>query len=123
MKRERGEQGSVLVDALVAIGVMAVALTAAAQVMSDASRRMAAAEESRLALMEARSRLAEVGGDIPLQVGVVSGDDEGLFWRVEIEPAPGLSNQAGRLLDVTVNVADARGRGHAALSSRRFAGV
>lgn len=111
-----------LIDALVAIAIMAVMLVLTARVVSDGGRRTAAARGSALALMEARSRLAEVGADIPLQSGETSGDDAGLAWHVLVLPAQTLSGKSGRAYDVTVQVAAGRDGGGATLRSRLYDG-
>ena len=83
------DQGSVLVDTLVAIAIMSLTLVLAAHAVGDGARRTRAAEASGLETLEARSRMAEVGADIPLQPGRDSGEDGALDWQVEIAPAPG----------------------------------
>ena len=115
------ERGSVLIDALVAIGVMTVTLVMAAQTLGDGARRTAAGERSRLALLEARSRLAEVGGDIPLVVGDAQGVDGDMVWRVDIAPGPPTGGAAGvGLLQVTVAVSDRGGPELATLRTLRL---
>ena len=106
MSRPDAERGSVLVDALVAIGIMTLALGMGAEAIGAGARRTGASEQSRLATLEARSRLAEVGADIPLAPGRTNGGDGILAWSVEIEPAGG----AAGLLSVHVAVS-APGRG------------
>ncbi len=99
-----------LVDALVAIAIMAVILTFAAQAAGDGARRTAASERSRLAVMEARSRLAEVGADIPLSPGRASGEGGDLVWLVDIAPADAVtSGLTGGLLAVVVTVKARKG--------------
>lgn len=112
-----------LVDALVAMALLTLTLAFAAQAVGDGARRTAAAERSRLAALEAQSRLDEVGGDIPLQVGRDEGQDAGLTWRVDISPAAGLASAQGRLLDVAVQVYAPGGGLLATLRSRRMGGA
>lgn len=104
------DDGSVLIDALTAIGIMTLALAIGAQVIAQGARRTHASEQSRLATLEARSRLAEVGADIALVPGRVSGQDGDLVWNVDIEPDGG----GAGLLKVHVVVG---APGHAALAS------
>jgi hypothetical protein len=115
------DRGSVLVDALVAIGVMAVALTLGAEAVGDGARRTAEGERSRLATLEARSRLAEVGADIPLSAGRASGEDGALVWSVDIEPASG-GDSATPLMAISVSVRDTNGAVLATLQSLRAGG-
>ncbi len=117
------ERGSVLVDALVAIGVMTVTLALAAQVVGEGARRTGAVERSRLAALEARSRLAEVGGDIALAPGRSSGTDDDLVWTVDIAPRPAAAAaRSGPLLDISVTVGGPDGPPLATLRSVRVAG-
>ena len=117
------DQGSVLVDALVAIGVIGIALAFAGETVGGSALRTAAGERSRLAGLEARSRMAEVGADIPLTPGQASGEDGDLTWSVDIAPAPGASGQAGSLMTVTVTVAARDGRPLVTLKSLRLGGT
>lgn len=116
----RADAGSVLVETMVAAAIMAVVLGAACQGLGDGARRVASAERARLAWLEARSRLDEVGADIPLAPGASSGQDGELDWRVRIDPAPGGALTNGRLLSVAVDVSQ-DGRPLASLSSLRLA--
>ncbi|WP_174300550.1 hypothetical protein [Caulobacter sp. S45] len=122
MRRPASDAGSVLVDTLVAIGIMALTLGFTAQAVGDSARRTRAAELNRLETLEARSRLAEVGADIPLQPGRESGQDGALVWRVDIAAGSGLASQSGRLMDVTVSVSMGSGAA-VTLHSQRFVGV
>ncbi len=118
--RRAHEAGSVLVEALVALAIVAVTLTVACQAVGQGARRTAAVETSRLAMLEARSRLEEVGADIPLAPGESSGQDVGLLWRVVVTPAQGSGAANGRLMDVVVT-AERDGREAARLHSLRWA--
>ncbi len=121
MKRSGArEDGSVLVEAMVAAAIMAMTLAVAYRAIGDGALRTGAAEHSRLALLEARSRLAEVGGDIALAPGESSGLDGDLAWRVEVLPAPSTSG-SGRLLAIAVEVGPPQGRILVSLHSLRFA--
>jgi hypothetical protein len=102
----RGDAGSVLVDALVAVSIMAITVALAGTAVGDGALRSRAAEQARLAQLEARSRLDEVGGDIPLTVGQASGVDGEIAWSVDITPGEGGD---GRLLHVSA-AAGPRGR-------------
>ena len=112
-----------LVDALVAIGILGLTLAFAADAVGDGARRTRAAELSRLAVLEARSRLAEVGGDIPLQAGRDTGEDAGLEWQVDVAPASGFAGKVGRLMEVTVQVSAPGRPALATLHSQRLAGA
>ena len=118
--RARKDAGSLLVDALVAIAIMPVILTFAAQAAGEGARRTAAGERSRLAVLEAQSRLAEVGADIPLSPGRASGEDGDLVWLVDIAPADAVaSGLTGGLLVVVVTIKARDGPELATLRSLR----
>jgi len=105
-RRAVADQGSILVDALVAIGVIGITLAFAAETVGGSALRTGAGERTRLAGLEARSRMAEVGGDIPLSPGQAGGEDGDLVWAVEIAPAASADTTHGAsLMDVTVTVA------------------
>ena len=125
MTRSTGEdRGSVLVDALVAIGIIAISLAFASQAVGDGALRTRAGERTRMAELEARSRMAEVGGDIPLSPGRAAGEDGPLIWSVEITPAAeALSDvHVASLLAVTVTVAEPNGPHLVSLRSLRIGG-
>jgi hypothetical protein len=119
-KRIGGEAGSVLVEAMVACAILAMTLALACRAVGDGAHRTGGAERSRLAMLEARSRLDEVGADIALAPGVSSGEDGELVWRVEIAPADSSGAANGRLMDVRVGV-EQGGRQVVSLHSLRLA--
>jgi hypothetical protein len=125
MKRLGGQdKGSVLVDALVAIGVMTLTMVFAAETVGAGALRTRAGERSRMADLEARSRMAEVGGDIPLVPGSASGEDDDMVWTVDVAPAaPAVAGEAAPLLEVTVTVAGSDGARLARLHSLRVGGA
>ncbi len=93
-----------LVEAIVAVAIMTSVLAVACRTVGDSAHRVAAVDRARLARLEARSRLDEVGADIALAPGVSGGRDAGFDWRVEITPAEGVAAANGRLMDVSVDV-------------------
>ncbi len=105
---------------MVAAGVMAMTLAVAYRAAGDGALRTAAAERSRLAVLEAESRMAEVGGDVALAPGESSGIDGDLAWRIQVSPAP-QQGGAGRLMAVSVEVGPREGRPLVTLRSLRFA--
>jgi len=105
--RQQSDSGSVLIDALVAIGVIAITLAFAAQAVGDGALRTRAGEEARMAMLEARSRLAEVGGDLPLADGRAGGVDGDLIWTVDIETQSAPTLDGGvPLMAIKVTVGD-----------------
>jgi len=118
------EAGSILIDALVAIGVIAITLAFAAEAVGDGALRTRAGEEVRMAELEARSRLAEVGGDLPLVEGRAQGVDGDLIWTVDIMPesSPTLDGGAA-LMAVKVTVGDRARPNIVSIRSLRAAGA
>ena len=110
-----------MVEAMVAVAIMAMTLAVAYRATGDGAIRTGAAERSRLAVLEAQSRLAEVGGDIALAPGESSGVDGDLAWRVEVSPAPSAPGGSGRLMAVLVEVGPSQGRTLVSLRSLRLA--
>lgn len=86
MKRTGRQRGFTLLEALVAFAIMAVAFTALLQAFGTGLGGLDRAERQALAALQARSKLAEVGILIPLEVGRSEGElPEGGRWSVEIE--------------------------------------
>ncbi len=110
-----------LVEAMVAAAIMAMTLAVAYRATGDGALRTAAAERSRLAVLEAQSRLAEVGGDIALAPGESGGVDGDLAWRVEVSPAASGPGGSGRLMAVSVEVGPPQSRTLVSLHSLRLA--
>ena len=102
------DAGSVLVEAMVAVAVIAMMLAVTYRAVGDSVLRSRAAETSRTAAMIAQSRLAAVGAEIPLAPGATTGVDGDFTWRVDIEPAPEDPSTMGHLLSVTARVRDGK---------------
>ena len=104
--RRVSESGSALIEAVVAVAIVAMMLAVTYRSVGDSVLRARAAEASRTAMMVAQSRLALVGSEIPLQPGETTGVDGGYSWRVEIAPAEAGPSAVGQLLSVTASVRD-----------------
>jgi hypothetical protein len=107
--RREKDAGSVLVEAMVAVAVIAMMLAVTYRAVGESVLRARAAEASRAAVMIAQSRLAMVGAEIPLSPGQTAGVDGDFTWRVAIEPAPEDASSMGRLMTVTAAVRDRAG--------------
>ena len=105
----RSEAGSALVEALVAVALVALVLAFAYRSMGEGALRSRAAEASRMATLIAQSRLAAVGADIPLAAGDTQGLDGEFLWRVEVRPDVREASPAGQLYEVTAAVRDRKG--------------
>jgi hypothetical protein len=120
------QSGSALVEAMVAVAVIAMMLAVTYRAVGESVLRARAAEAGRTAALIAQSRLAMVGSEIPLSPGETTGVDAGFAWRVFIEPADQDSSAMGQLLSVTASVrrpdhAGGRGADLAVLHSQRLA--
>jgi general secretion pathway protein I len=104
--RQTTEQGSVLVEAMVAVAVIAMMLAVTYRAVGDSVLRSRAAEASRTAMMIAQSRLATVGSEIPLEPGETTGVDGDFAWRIRIAPETEDPSTMGHLLSVTASVRD-----------------
>ena len=110
MRRRRDNPtsgGFTLLEILVALVIFALAFGVLAQIMQTGFRQSTVARSLAGATELARSELARVGIDAPLQVGAAEGESEdGLRWQTEIElvSAPG-EDQSLALYQVQVTVA------------------
>lgn len=98
------EAGSVLVEAMVAVAIIAMMLAVTYRAVGESVLRARAAEAGRTAALIAQSRLAMVGAEIPLRPGETAGVDGEFVWRVRIEAAPAEASVMGPLLSVTASV-------------------
>jgi hypothetical protein len=100
---ERRDGGSALVEAMVAVAVIAMMLAVTYRAVGASVLNARAAEASRIAALIAQSRLALVGAEIPLSPGETTGVDGDFAWQVRIEPEPAEPSIAGPLLSVTAS--------------------
>lgn len=114
------ERGSVFAEAMVAVVVLALVTAVGFRSLAQSARAAKAAEEVRVATLIARSRLASVGGDIPLETGVTEGDESGFHWRVTLTDSPAALSASGSLLRAEVVVSDPQGRPRASLATLRL---
>ncbi len=121
MSPRRRDAGSALVEAMVAVAIVAMMLAVAYRAVGESVLRSRAAEASRTAAMIAQSRLAMVGADIPLTPGESTGVDGDFTWRVEIDPTEEDASAMGHLLAVTASVRGPRGADRAVLRTLRLA--
>ena len=109
-KRHRSDGGFTLLEVLIAFAILAVALTALIQAFSQGIHGSRVAEERAIAIMLARSKLAEVGKSIPLEESEHADKfKDGFGWRLIIvaldSSEVGLGdNTAVQLFNVAVTV-------------------
>ena len=102
----RPDGGAVFVEALVAAAIVAMILAATLRVISDGAVRERMTENRRMALLVAKSELAAVGAEIPLEPGESAGFAGNLVWRADVSPydGAGAPNSAGALMKVRMSV-------------------
>lgn len=107
-----GEDGSVLLEALVSTAVVAGVLAAMFAAIGQWDQQHRQIDARRTALMIARSQLAAVGSALPLTPGQVQGVEGDFVWSVRVEPGEANaldSGLAGSASTVTVAVRSAAG--------------
>jgi hypothetical protein len=119
--RRAADAGSVLVEAMVAVAVIAMMLAVTYRATGDSVLRARAAEASRAAILVAQSRIASVGAEIALTPGETTGVDGAYAWRVEVAPAAEDASATGRLMSVAAEVRDRNGALRARLRTLRLA--
>ncbi|AYV48142.1 hypothetical protein CFHF_23770 [Caulobacter flavus] len=108
--RSAREDGSVLIESLIAASLVAAILLAAFQVLSDSVHRREKVQDQRQAVAIARSRLAAVGSALPATPGRIEGVEAGYLWAVAVEACPDEQrSDAGLLRCVSVTVRRAAG--------------
>jgi general secretion pathway protein I len=87
IERPDGEAGFTVVEIVVALTILALALGVLLNVMSNSVRQTGRAETIAEAGSLAQSLLAEIGRELPLRNGQMTGQsDHGFRWRVQIDP-------------------------------------
>ena len=98
------------IESLVATAIVAMILVATLRVVADGAAHTREVEDRRLALLVARSELAAVGAEIPLEAGENGGVSGDMLWSVRIDPyndlagSGSLDSTAGQLWQVRVAV-------------------
>jgi general secretion pathway protein I len=97
--------GFTLLEVLIALVIFALAFGVLAQIFQTGLRQSATAEVTTAATLLARSQLARVGVELPLEAGELDGETEdGLRWQTVIQEAepPTEEGLASYLVEVTV---------------------
>ena len=105
----RDETGSVFIETVVALALLAAVLAGTFQVLADSAARRHEIAARREALMVARSALETVGSATPYRFGATDGVDGQIMWRIQMQPCSTDRSGAGALYCVTVSAGDARG--------------
>ncbi len=108
---KRRENGSVLIEAMVAAAVVALMLGAMYRSISNGAMSDRAVTEKRMALLVAQSEMDAVGTALPISPGSTGGAEGPFVWRVDIQPyvaSQGASN-AGPLYEVAISVREKAG--------------
>jgi general secretion pathway protein I len=81
----RHAPGFTLLEVLVALIVFALVFGILAQILRTGLRQSATAETTATATLLARSQLARVGTELPIEAGEIEGEADGMRWRTAIE--------------------------------------
>ena len=81
----RRPAGFTLLEVLVALLVFALVFGILAQILRTGLRQSATAETAATATLLARSQLARVGTELPIEAGDIEGEADGMRWRTAIE--------------------------------------
>ena len=103
--RRLAPTGFTLLEILVALVCFALVFAVLAQIMRTGLRQSASAETTTMASLVARSQLARVGAELPLEIGEIEGEVDGMRWRTTIQLAEGPSEDveiSAYRVDVTV---------------------
>jgi type II secretory pathway pseudopilin PulG len=117
---KRSSEGFALVEAVVALGIVAAILGVTFQTIAMARGAIAAAEVRRAAMLEAQSLTAQLGATIPLVPGTSSGQSDRLHWHIDTN-AVGTREIQAPLMHSVVTVTDERDHVLARLETLRLA--
>jgi type II secretory pathway pseudopilin PulG len=99
------EDGSILIESIVALAILSLTLTASLSSFADGIRRLQQAEKRVLVLAEARNLIAQASGADFLAGGVAEGEDGlGLRWRLTVEEKQGGAAGRARLFFISAAV-------------------
>lgn len=85
--RRARARGFTLLEVLVALICFAMVFGVLAQIMRTGLRQAASADGTMMASLLARSQLARVGVELPLAIGEVEGETDGMRWRTTVRLA------------------------------------
>lgn len=81
------EQGFSLIEVLVSLTIVGISMVVLLQIFSGGLHRMVRSDETFRASVFARSLEARIGRDLPLQTGLLRGEnDQGFKWDIDIFP-------------------------------------
>lgn len=83
-----GTRGFSLVEVLVAFAILALSLAALHRSFGLSLLGQNRSSAAMQALAEARSLMARAGNDIPLAATTLAGGDDGIRWRISMQPLP-----------------------------------
>ncbi len=98
------DRGSIIIETIIALAIVAMILATCYEVVGDGARRERRARDMRMAVLTARSQLAAVGTTIPLD-GTTAGIDGAIDWWVEVRASGDEPGAAGVPVLVTVSAA------------------
>jgi hypothetical protein len=82
----RPDAGEIFMESVIAAAVVALIMVAMFRVITDAAMHTRMNEQRRVALLVAKSELAEVGSEIPIASGANAGVSGDMAWSVQVSP-------------------------------------
>jgi general secretion pathway protein I len=119
----RRPTGFTLLEVLVVLLVFALVFGILAQILRTGLRQSATAETTATATLLARSQLARVGTELPIEAGEIEGEADGMRWRTAIElvrSAPEETELAAYQVRVTVAWGDDQAAQEVTLTTLRI---
>ncbi len=86
LRTPRPDAGEIFMESVVAAAVVAMIMVAMFRVVADAAIHSRMNEQRRVALLVAKSELAEVGSEIPIASGDTEGVSGDMAWSVQVSP-------------------------------------
>lgn len=117
------DAGTIFLETLVAAAIISLMLGTYFTITAQSARQVSKVEQRRMEYMVAQSRLARAGIETPLEIGTVSGIEQGYAWQVSVQPYADTraESAAGRLVRVSATVkSGTQSKGGATLRTLRL---
>ena len=102
---KRRDSGFSLLEVLVAFAILALTMGVLMNIFSGGLRNLGQGESYTIAMLDAQSKLAELGVSIPLQIGKQGGQIDSTYrWEATITPLRTVPDLAVALYSIHVDV-------------------
>jgi general secretion pathway protein I len=120
-----GQAGFTIIETLVALSILAGVIVLVQQTLGAGWKAVRRLDAENRAVLVAKARLEQVGTELPVQAGVISGTADGLDWRLDISPhaTPDKPGVTERLQAWWVRVEVNGGGTNVALTTIKLGGV